>query len=258
MLLGPAHGWAAVNGWANFYFSVAAARWSCIAIGRTSQRLVAGTELRFGGAKKTGRAATAGPKHAAAAMSFEHVGIIGAGSWGTALALLLHENKSARHGLGPRCRAHRADRTRARQHAPIFPASPCRTASASPPNSTPSPAAISCCSSRRRRRCAKSPRAFRPSRCATDAVLLSCTKGVERGSGLRMSEIIAESFPAQSGRRAFRAEPRGGSRAPDAHGDRPRLRATRRSRSGCSRRFPRRSFAPTRTTTWPASSSAAR
>jgi glycerol-3-phosphate dehydrogenase (NAD(P)+) len=28
-----------------------------------------------------------------------------------------------------------------------------------------------------------------------DAVLLSCTKGVERGSGLRMSEIIAESFP---------------------------------------------------------------
>jgi glycerol-3-phosphate dehydrogenase (NAD(P)+) len=28
-----------------------------------------------------------------------------------------------------------------------------------------------------------------------DAVLLSCTKGVERGSGLRMSEIIAECFP---------------------------------------------------------------
>lgn len=28
-----------------------------------------------------------------------------------------------------------------------------------------------------------------------DAVLLSCTKGVERGSGLRMSEIIAEFFP---------------------------------------------------------------
>jgi glycerol-3-phosphate dehydrogenase (NAD(P)+) len=28
-----------------------------------------------------------------------------------------------------------------------------------------------------------------------DAVLLSCTKGVERGSGMRMSEILAEHFP---------------------------------------------------------------
>jgi glycerol-3-phosphate dehydrogenase (NAD(P)+) len=28
-----------------------------------------------------------------------------------------------------------------------------------------------------------------------DAALLSCTKGVERGSGLRMSEILAETFP---------------------------------------------------------------
>ena len=30
---------------------------------------------------------------------------------------------------------------------------------------------------------------------AENAALLSCTKGVERGSGLRMSEIIAECFP---------------------------------------------------------------
>jgi glycerol-3-phosphate dehydrogenase (NAD(P)+) len=30
---------------------------------------------------------------------------------------------------------------------------------------------------------------------AEDAVLLSCTKGVERGSGLRMSQILAECFP---------------------------------------------------------------
>jgi glycerol-3-phosphate dehydrogenase (NAD(P)+) len=30
---------------------------------------------------------------------------------------------------------------------------------------------------------------------AENAVLLSCTKGVERGSGLRMSEILAEFFP---------------------------------------------------------------
>jgi glycerol-3-phosphate dehydrogenase (NAD(P)+) len=31
-----------------------------------------------------------------------------------------------------------------------------------------------------------------------EAVLLSCTKGVERGSGLRMSEILAECLPAHS------------------------------------------------------------
>ena len=30
----------------------------------------------------------------------------------------------------------------------------------------------------------------------TDAVLLSCTKGIEHGSGMRMTEILRETFPA--------------------------------------------------------------
>jgi acyl phosphate:glycerol-3-phosphate acyltransferase len=48
MFFGPAHGWAAVHGWANFYFAVAAA---ALVIKRhmpNIQRLCAGTELRFG------------------------------------------------------------------------------------------------------------------------------------------------------------------------------------------------------------------
>ena len=46
--LGPAHGWAAVHGWGNFFFSVAAA---ALVIKRHTpniRRLRAGTELRFG------------------------------------------------------------------------------------------------------------------------------------------------------------------------------------------------------------------
>jgi glycerol-3-phosphate dehydrogenase (NAD(P)+) len=31
-----------------------------------------------------------------------------------------------------------------------------------------------------------------------DAVLLSCTKGIEHGTGLRMSEVLAETFPSQT------------------------------------------------------------
>jgi glycerol-3-phosphate acyltransferase PlsY len=52
MILGPAHGWAAVDSWAYFYFSVAAAFMVVRRHQPNIKRLVAGTELRFG-AKKT-------------------------------------------------------------------------------------------------------------------------------------------------------------------------------------------------------------
>jgi glycerol-3-phosphate acyltransferase PlsY len=52
MMLGPAHGWAAVNSWGYFYFSVAAA----LMVVRRHQpniaRLFAGTELRMGAKTK--------------------------------------------------------------------------------------------------------------------------------------------------------------------------------------------------------------
>jgi glycerol-3-phosphate acyltransferase PlsY len=48
MILGPAHGWAAVDSWAYFYFSVAAALMVVRRHQPNIKRLVAGTELRFG------------------------------------------------------------------------------------------------------------------------------------------------------------------------------------------------------------------
>ena len=48
MFLGPAQGWAAVHGWGNFFFSVAAALLVIRRHRENIQRLVAGTENRFG------------------------------------------------------------------------------------------------------------------------------------------------------------------------------------------------------------------
>jgi glycerol-3-phosphate dehydrogenase (NAD(P)+) len=127
-------------------------------------------------------------------MSFQHVGIIGAGSWGTALALLLHENRLPVTLWGHDA-AQIAALTATRENTAYLPGVPL-------PESfrftaelgdlvgcdllllvTPSKAAREV--------------AARLSTTALPAstVLLSCTKGVERGSGLRMSEIVAESLP---------------------------------------------------------------
>lgn len=51
MIVGPAKGWAAVNSWAYFYFSVAAAMMVVRRHQPNIKRLVAGTELRFGAKK---------------------------------------------------------------------------------------------------------------------------------------------------------------------------------------------------------------
>ncbi len=51
MFLGPAHGWAAVAGWGNFYFAVAAAALVIKRHTANIQRLSTGTELRFGDPK---------------------------------------------------------------------------------------------------------------------------------------------------------------------------------------------------------------
>jgi glycerol-3-phosphate acyltransferase PlsY len=51
MFFGPAQGWAAVHGWGNFYFAVAAAALVFKRHTPNIKRLIAGTELRFGDPK---------------------------------------------------------------------------------------------------------------------------------------------------------------------------------------------------------------
>ncbi len=59
MFFGPAHGWAAVHGWGNFYFGVAAAIMVFKRHTANIKRLIAGTELRFGEPKPTAAPTTA-------------------------------------------------------------------------------------------------------------------------------------------------------------------------------------------------------
>ena len=127
-------------------------------------------------------------------MSFESVGIIGAGSWGTALALLLHGN-----GIPITMWGHDAERVRdiasRRENKICLPG-------------VALPAALRLTPELRELRECDLLLVVTPSKAVREvaarlsasgvrdgAVLLSCTKGVERGSGLRMSEVIAEHFP---------------------------------------------------------------
>jgi glycerol-3-phosphate dehydrogenase (NAD(P)+) len=127
-------------------------------------------------------------------MSFAHAGIIGAGGWGTALSLLLHENR-----LPVTLWGHQASEIErcAREHenATYLPGVNLPQAL----TWTSDLEAMAGCDlllvvtpSKATREVAArlSTVSVRP-----DAVLLSCTKGVERGSGLRMSQILAEFFP---------------------------------------------------------------
>jgi glycerol-3-phosphate dehydrogenase (NAD(P)+) len=127
-------------------------------------------------------------------MSFQHIGIIGAGSWGTALALLVQDSGAAVTIWG-----HNAEHI---ERVAVERANTAYLPGVALPESyrftaelddlaacdlvlfvTPSKAV-------REVTARLSTTALAPS-----AVLLSCTKGVERGSGLRMSEIIGEFFP---------------------------------------------------------------
>jgi len=127
-------------------------------------------------------------------VSFANVGVIGSGSWGTALSLLLVENglPVTLWGHDP---AHTARMRETRTNPEYLPgiALPERLALADTLEDlhacdlllvvTPSKAV---------REVAARIRAARPQ---PGAVLLSCTKGVERGTGLRMSQILSESLP---------------------------------------------------------------
>ena len=127
-------------------------------------------------------------------MSFANVGIIGAGSWGTALALLLHGNNIP-VTLWGHDEHHVLDVANTRMNTAYLPGVevPKEILMTSLLGDlgecdllllvTPSKAI--------REVAAR----LSASGVADGAVLLSCTKGVERGSGLRMSEVIGEHFP---------------------------------------------------------------
>jgi len=127
-------------------------------------------------------------------MSFTHLGIVGAGGWGTALALLLHENEFpiTLWGHDPREIATIAEK---RENVIYLPGVPLPEGF----EYTGELDDLASCdllvlvtpSKAMREVCARlSTVALR-----SDAVFLSCTKGVERGSGMRMSEVVAEHFP---------------------------------------------------------------
>jgi glycerol-3-phosphate dehydrogenase (NAD(P)+) len=127
-------------------------------------------------------------------MTFQHVGIIGAGSWGTALAVLLHENRLPITIWGHN-EAHIAQVAATRENSAYLPG----VALPETLRFTTELDALAGCDLILFVTPSKAVRevSARLSTTAlgTEALLLSCTKGVERGSGLRMSEIIAESFP---------------------------------------------------------------
>ena len=127
-------------------------------------------------------------------MSFQNVGIVGAGSWGTALAVPLLANH-----LPVTLWGHDAEHivrvAAARENAAYLP-------------DVALPAELRLTHELDDLRGCDLVLLVTPSKAirevasrlstvglSEETALLSCTKGVERGSGLRMSEIIAECFP---------------------------------------------------------------
>ncbi len=126
--------------------------------------------------------------------AFTHVGIVGAGSWGTALALVLHRNGLRVTVWGNDAHAVSQIKT-LKENRPYLPG-------------VPLPETIEFTADMKALDALDLLLLVTPSRAAREVasrlstlplkpgcVLLSCTKGVERGSGLRMSEILRETLP---------------------------------------------------------------
>lgn len=127
-------------------------------------------------------------------MSFQKTGIVGAGSWGTALAVLLGEKKLPVILWGHDSR-HVDALASARTNEAYLPGVPLPstvTPTASLSDITAADLVIFVTPSKATREVAE--RLARRALPAT-AVILSCTKGIEGGTGLRMSEVLAQVFP---------------------------------------------------------------
>lgn len=122
--------------------------------------------------------------------------VIGAGGWGTALAIALADKTDAPIALWGYNAEHIALMKTTRANAEYLPGV------ALPENVAPTASLADAAAgaelvlfvppSKAMRAVGES---FSKTRPPETAVLLSCTKGIERGTGLRMSEIIAEHFP---------------------------------------------------------------
>ena len=130
-------------------------------------------------------------------MSFTNIGIVGAGGWGTALALLLHENNFpiTLWGHDPLEVALVAERRENVVYLPGIPLPESFRYTSDLDDLAVCDLLVLVLPSKAMREVSArlSTVALRP-----DAVLLTCTKGVERGSGMRMSEIVAEFFPTHA------------------------------------------------------------
>jgi glycerol-3-phosphate dehydrogenase (NAD(P)+) len=122
------------------------------------------------------------------------IAVIGAGGWGTALAIVLAERKLpvTLWGYDPE---HVEELKSTRMNRPYLPGVPL------PDNIQPTNSMSDALDagtvlfvppSKAMRSVSENFAALQPPK---NAVLLSCTKGIEKGSGLRMSEILAEFFP---------------------------------------------------------------
>jgi glycerol-3-phosphate dehydrogenase (NAD(P)+) len=127
-------------------------------------------------------------------MNLERIAIIGAGGWGTALAALWakQEKKITLWGHNP----DRVERIKTTRENPDY------LAGAKLSSSITVTTDLGTCSeadlivfvtpSTALREIAQK---LRGSVTSSEAVFLSCTKGIEHGTGLRMSEIVSEAFP---------------------------------------------------------------
>ncbi|MEO8351635.1 MAG: NAD(P)H-dependent glycerol-3-phosphate dehydrogenase [Chthoniobacteraceae bacterium] len=126
--------------------------------------------------------------------NYRTIGIVGAGSWGTALAFPLEAN-GAQVTLWGHDAAHVAAMAEAKENAAYLPG-------------VALPASVRCTNELSDLAACELVLIVTPSKAIrevsarlstvglrADTVLLSCTKGIERGSGKRMSEVIAEMLP---------------------------------------------------------------
>jgi glycerol-3-phosphate dehydrogenase (NAD(P)+) len=127
-------------------------------------------------------------------MTFEKIGVIGAGGWGTALALLLNQNQFpiTLWGHNPADTARFAAQRENSTYLPgiTLPESFHWTSELDDIAGCDLLLLVTPSKALREVSARLSTVGIR-----SDAILLSCTKGVERGSGLRMTEIVAEFFP---------------------------------------------------------------
>jgi glycerol-3-phosphate dehydrogenase (NAD(P)+) len=127
-------------------------------------------------------------------MTLRRIAIVGAGGWGTALAALWERQEKKitlwGHNLD------RIERIRTTRENPDYLAgaklSPSITVTCDLASCAEADLIVFVTPSTALREIAQKLRGIVISR---DAVLLSCTKGIEHGSGLRMSEILAEALP---------------------------------------------------------------